>query len=174
MIQRIVGETLAISDRVAMMPTVHPAAAGTHQYLDERRVKVTVIGRDNMRLTGEMGGTADARSRMALRTRGAERQWLPDGAGVLLARALARFVWGGTGFTERQLQGLQTLAHRPGVGSKILGRGGDQSGQRRDQPACLIEIATWTVVRVLGRKAELLGGGAHQHHSRPGDHLHGR
>ena len=26
---RITGETLAISDRVAMMPTVQPAAAGT-------------------------------------------------------------------------------------------------------------------------------------------------
>src|SRR5215208_4955641 len=60
MIQRTAGETLAISDRVAMMPTVHPAAAGTHEYLECRRVTVrlTVIGRDNMRLTGEMGGSA--------------------------------------------------------------------------------------------------------------------
>src|SRR5215208_1872582 len=102
MIQRTAGETLAISDRVAMMPTVHPAAAGTHEYLECRRVTVrlTVIGRDNMRSTGEMVGV------------------LPDWTGVLLARALSRFIWGGTGFTERQLQCLQPVAHRPGVRSQ--------------------------------------------------------
>jgi len=45
---------------VAMMPTVQPAAAGTHQYRDVRRVLAglaTVIGREDMRLTLEMGVT---------------------------------------------------------------------------------------------------------------------
>ena len=36
MIQRISGETLAISDSVAMTPTVQPAAAGTHQNVERR------------------------------------------------------------------------------------------------------------------------------------------
>ncbi len=33
MIPRTVWDTLAIRDSVAMTPTVHPAAAGTHQYV---------------------------------------------------------------------------------------------------------------------------------------------
>ncbi|BBY42661.1 hypothetical protein MCEL_09560 [Mycolicibacterium celeriflavum] len=44
---------LANNDSVAMMPTVHPAAAGTHRYPDLRRVLgrlATVIGRDIIRL----------------------------------------------------------------------------------------------------------------------------
>src|SRR6202007_1110569 len=51
---RMPGETLAIRDSVAMVPTVQPAAAGTHQYLDVRRVEVTVIGREDIRLIQEM------------------------------------------------------------------------------------------------------------------------
>jgi hypothetical protein len=31
MIDRTSGEILATSDNVAMMPTIHPAAAGTHR-----------------------------------------------------------------------------------------------------------------------------------------------
>ena len=57
MTHRMPGETLAIRDKVAMTPTVQPAAAGTHQYRDVRRVKVTVIGREDIRLTVEMGVT---------------------------------------------------------------------------------------------------------------------
>src|SRR5258705_4364037 len=57
MTHRMPGETLAIRDSVAIMPTVQPAAAGTHQYLDVRRVEVTVIGREDIRLTLEMGVT---------------------------------------------------------------------------------------------------------------------
>jgi hypothetical protein len=52
MIHRISGETLASSDRVAMMPTVQPAAAGTHQYLERCRVLaglVRVIGSEDIR-----------------------------------------------------------------------------------------------------------------------------
>jgi hypothetical protein len=60
MSHRMPGETLAIRDRVAMTPTVQPAAAGTHQYRERARVvdgRVTVIGREDMRLTLEMGVT---------------------------------------------------------------------------------------------------------------------
>ena len=46
------GETLAISDSVAMMPTVQPAAAGTQENLDLGRTRgglVRVIGREDIR-----------------------------------------------------------------------------------------------------------------------------
>jgi hypothetical protein len=43
------GDTLATSDSVAMIPTVHPAAAGTHEYRDAGRVNVAVIGREDIR-----------------------------------------------------------------------------------------------------------------------------
>jgi hypothetical protein len=43
------GETLAIKDSVAMMPTVQPAAAGTHEYRLAGRVNVAVIGREDIR-----------------------------------------------------------------------------------------------------------------------------
>jgi hypothetical protein len=39
MITRTSGETLAISDRVAMMPTVQPAAAGTQEKLEVGRTR---------------------------------------------------------------------------------------------------------------------------------------
>ena len=48
---------LASSDSVAMTPTVQPAAAGTHEYRDVRRVLaglVRVIGREDIRSTREM------------------------------------------------------------------------------------------------------------------------
>src|ERR1700750_2031988 len=54
------GETLAMSDRVAMMPTVQPAAAGTHEYLEVGRTRgglVRVIGREDIRSFPEMGVT---------------------------------------------------------------------------------------------------------------------
>src|SRR5712672_2467764 len=54
MSHRMPGETLAISDRVAMVPTVQPAAAGTHEYRVARRGNVTVIGREDIRLNREM------------------------------------------------------------------------------------------------------------------------
>jgi len=49
MTHRMPGEMLATRDRVAMMPTVQPAAAGTHEYRDARRVNVAVIGREDIR-----------------------------------------------------------------------------------------------------------------------------
>ena len=50
MTHRMPGETLAINDSVAMMPTVQPAAAGTHEYREAGRVNVAVIGREDIRL----------------------------------------------------------------------------------------------------------------------------
>ncbi|BBY92241.1 hypothetical protein MGALJ_19100 [Mycobacterium gallinarum] len=58
------GETLARSDSVAMMPTVQPAAAGTHLNAEVRRAfamfaepagLVTVIRREDIRSTGQIG-----------------------------------------------------------------------------------------------------------------------
>jgi len=46
-----------------MVPTAQPAAAGTHEYRDVRRVKVTVIGREDIRLILEMVVTGHAGSR---------------------------------------------------------------------------------------------------------------
>src|SRR5512133_306751 len=60
MSHRMPGETLATSDRVAMMPTVQPAATGTHEYLDVGRARgglVRVIGREDIRSSLEMGVT---------------------------------------------------------------------------------------------------------------------
>jgi hypothetical protein len=66
MTHRIPGETLANRDSVAMMPTVQPAAAGTHLNAELRRAfatlagpaaLVTVIKREDMRSTPEIGGT---------------------------------------------------------------------------------------------------------------------
>src|SRR6478752_9804713 len=54
MSHRMPGETLAIRDRVAMTPTVQPAAAGTHEYREALRVKVTVIGREDIRSSREI------------------------------------------------------------------------------------------------------------------------
>ena len=54
MIHRMPGETLAISDSVAMIPTVQPAAAGTHEYREAGRVNVAVIGREDIRSNLEM------------------------------------------------------------------------------------------------------------------------
>src|SRR5436305_9724096 len=102
------GETLAISDRVAMMPTVQPAAAGTHGYRDARRVNVAVIGREDIR----------SKSEIVVTTR------LPDRSGVLLAGPLAGFVGYGAGFPECQLQRFQPVAHRPGVRAEVFGGGG--------------------------------------------------
>ncbi len=58
---RIRGDTLATSDRVAMTPTVQPAAAGTHRYrefgwLPERGPKrdvVSVTDREDIPFTHE-------------------------------------------------------------------------------------------------------------------------
>jgi hypothetical protein len=47
MTQRITGDTLAISDSVAMTPTVHPAAAGTQRSRECARLR----GRDAVRVT---------------------------------------------------------------------------------------------------------------------------
>jgi hypothetical protein len=47
MSHRITGETLAISDSVAMTPTVQPAAAGTQR----SRVRDWLRGRDAVRVT---------------------------------------------------------------------------------------------------------------------------
>src|ERR1700726_1239380 len=57
---RISGETLPISDSVAMTPTIQPATAGTQRYrefawLPERRV-ATVTDREDITLTRENPG----------------------------------------------------------------------------------------------------------------------
>src|SRR5882762_8585393 len=59
MITRISGDTLATSDRVAMTPTVQPAATGTHQNAERRFLFPAgrVIGREDMRSAREMGET---------------------------------------------------------------------------------------------------------------------
>ena len=59
---RISGDTLASNDRVAMTPTVQPAAAGTHRYRDldrlpERRI-ASVTDREDITSTREMPGEA--------------------------------------------------------------------------------------------------------------------
>src|SRR5437764_11905624 len=64
--QRITGDTLPISDTVAMTPTIQPAVAGTHRYrefgwLPERGPKrdvATVTDREDMPLTREIPGEA--------------------------------------------------------------------------------------------------------------------
>ncbi|BDD99399.1 hypothetical protein MFTT_34930 [Mycolicibacterium fortuitum subsp. fortuitum] len=59
--QRTAGDTLAISDRVAITPTIQPAAAGTQENLDAgwtpvRRPRLmTVISRENRRSTRQLG-----------------------------------------------------------------------------------------------------------------------
>src|SRR5829696_396292 len=61
MITRTGGETIATSDRVAMMPTVQPAAAGTQEKLELDRTRgglVRVIGREDIRSFPEMGVSA--------------------------------------------------------------------------------------------------------------------
>ena len=47
MTHRASGERLATSDSVAMMPTTHPAVAGTHDNREDLRVAVTVISRED-------------------------------------------------------------------------------------------------------------------------------
>src|ERR1700709_1975607 len=59
MAHRINGDTLAIRDSVAMTPTVQPAATGTHQNVERFFLTaVRVIGREDIRSTREMGGSA--------------------------------------------------------------------------------------------------------------------
>jgi hypothetical protein len=62
MSHRIRGDTLARSDRVAMMPTVQPAAAGTQRYrkfdrFNERGI-ASVTDREDIPSTREMPGEA--------------------------------------------------------------------------------------------------------------------
>ncbi len=58
MTHRITGDTLAISDSVAMTPTVHPAAAGTQRSreidLARGRDAVRVTDREDIRSSWEM------------------------------------------------------------------------------------------------------------------------
>ncbi|EUA35298.1 hypothetical protein I552_6088 [Mycobacterium xenopi 3993] len=49
MSHRTSGDTLATSDRVAMTPTVQPAAAGTQWYREAGRLVVTVTDREDIR-----------------------------------------------------------------------------------------------------------------------------
>ena len=63
---RISGDTLASSDRVAMTPTVQPAAAGTQRYRELGRLlergpergEATVTDREDIPSTREMPGEA--------------------------------------------------------------------------------------------------------------------
>src|SRR5690242_180830 len=112
MTQRTRGETLAISDSVAMTPIVQPAAAGTQEKRAVGRVWVrpvrlrTVICPEDRPSTWKIDGTwtAPDRSRHS-----------PDRARVFLTRAFAGFVRYRAGFAERQLQALEPVAHRSGV-----------------------------------------------------------
>ncbi len=126
------GETLAISDSVAMMPTVQPAAAGTHEYREALRVKVTVIGREDIRSSREI---------VVMRARGDRGNVYQTGPVYFSPGPWPGSSGAALAFTERQLQRLQPVAHRPGMRSEVLGGGGDQPGQRGDQPARLVEIA---------------------------------
>ena len=54
MIHRIVGDTLASSDKVAMMPTIQPAAAGTQESREVGRAVVRVISREDKRPAASM------------------------------------------------------------------------------------------------------------------------
>ncbi|BBX96221.1 hypothetical protein MLAC_15150 [Mycobacterium lacus] len=62
MIHRTSGDTLASNDRVAMTPTVQPAAAGTHRYREagllSGRDFVTVTDREDIPPIREMPGVA--------------------------------------------------------------------------------------------------------------------
>src|SRR5687768_18178765 len=113
MTQRISGDTLASSDSVAMIPTVHPAAAGTHQKAERCLVfagllaAARVIGREDIRSTGEMGGTAGDRVS-------------PNGSGEPFARTLARLLGEGAGLLERQLQALEPVPDGSGVQSEVF------------------------------------------------------
>jgi hypothetical protein len=55
MTHRASGERLATSDSVAMMPTTHPAVAGTHDNREDLRVAVTVISREDKPSGSGMG-----------------------------------------------------------------------------------------------------------------------
>jgi hypothetical protein len=63
---RIRGDTLPIRDRVAMTPTVQPAAAGTHRYREPDRLPergpeaadARVTDREDKPLTRQMPGEA--------------------------------------------------------------------------------------------------------------------
>ena len=108
---------------VAITPMIQPAAVGTQWNLEVGRLRVTVIGRQDIPCTCAVGRRP------------------PDGAGVLLAGTVARFLRRRTGFAEGELQALQPVAHRPGMRAEILRRGAHQAGQRGDQPAGLVEVA---------------------------------
>src|ERR1700712_5459384 len=99
MTKRTNGDTLAIRLNVAMTPTPQPAAAGTHQDLERcfLLTVVTVIGREDMRSTGEMGESP-------------VRESSPDGSGVLLAGTVPGVVGCRTGFAERELEAFQAVA----------------------------------------------------------------
>src|ERR1700712_159675 len=165
MTKRISGDTLAMRLRVAMTPTVQPAAAGTHQDLERCFLTaVTVIGREDMRSTNEMGESAHPSS---------IRCWLPNWPGVLFSRAVTRVVGCGAGFAEGQLEALQAVADRTRMRSEELHGCGDQAGECGDQSACLVQIAVWAVIGFGCGQPELLGGCAHEHDRRTGDHFDG-
>lgn len=97
-----------------------------------------------------------------------------DGAGPLLSRALARFVWDPGLFAEGQLQRPQAIAQRSRVGRTDLRcSGSHQPGQRGDDFARLIQVFQLVGVVALCQPG-LHRGGTHQVHSYGVDELHGR
>src|SRR5215211_5205633 len=115
MIHRTNGETLAITDSVAMIPTVHPAAAGTQEYREVGRIVVSVIGREDIRSTWQMWPTG-INPRVV-----SSRSWA-DRACVPFAGALPLLVGHRAVFTERQLQAPQTVPDRPRVRAEVFRR----------------------------------------------------
>src|SRR6516225_5753598 len=107
---RASGETLAMRDSVAMMPTTQPAVAGTHDNREEGRVLVTVISREDKRSGREMA--------------------LVDSPGVLLTRPCPGFVRHRAVFAERELQAAYTVAQRAGVRAQVFRRRPHQAGER--------------------------------------------
>src|ERR1700716_1035534 len=136
MTHRMPGETLAIRDSVAMMPTVQPAAAGTHQYRDVRRVvdgRVTVICREDIRLNLEMVVTARASNGTACDYQTGPVYFSPGPCPGSSGAAL----------DSRNANCSVFSPSRTGPAC------GDQPGQRTDQPARLVEIAMRAFVGVL-------------------------
>ena len=68
---------------------------------------------------------------------------------------------------------FEPVPQRRGVLAAEVGRrGGDQAGERADQPACLVEVEVLGRIGSLGQPA-LDGGSAHQVDGGGGDHLDG-
>src|ERR1700737_794463 len=128
MIHRTSGETLATNDNVAMIPTVQPARAGTHENRVVGRVAVAVITREDIRSAAWAG--------------------LPWWPGVLFARTVSRVIGDGAVLAEGILQAPQPVTQRGGVRAEVLRGRRHQPRQSGDQSAGLVEVAMRTRFRI--------------------------